>query len=120
MRPLTRLSHWFRTPRVGTLPLSEEWRGKPTQTLPRWTRPGIQRTAFDFLRIFDREALEGLKHLLLQPDEPSLQRGRVLKFEGAPDRFRTWLPIRVRAIRTRELAQFGLDEMTENVTPPGA
>jgi hypothetical protein len=38
------------------------------------------------------------------------RRGFTLTQEGAPDRFRRWFPIRMRAIRARELAQLGLTE----------
>ncbi len=105
-------------PTLGHLRLVKEWRGEPTNALALWARPGINRTAFDFVRHFDREALESLEDLLRDEDPPYLHgRGHRLCYEGAPNRFRKWLPIRVRAIRERELAQFGLDEMTESETP---
>lgn len=105
---------WFRTITVSPLRLSKEWHGEPTGTEPRWMRPGIERTAFDFLRTFDREAQEGLERLLVTPDPPDLVgRGRRLVREGAPERFRLWLPIRVRAIRAREMAQLGLDDAAD-------
>lgn len=94
------------------LSLSREWRIEPVSAhiVPRHERPGISRTAFEFLRTFDRVAQEGLERLLLRPDPSDLKgRGRVLTCEGREDRFRRWLPIRVRAIRARELAQLGLD-----------
>ena len=54
---------------------------------------------------------ERLDQLLREPDGADLKgRGQVQRFEGAPDRFRRWLPIRFRAIRARELAALGLDE----------
>lgn len=110
---------WYRVPSCSGLRMTNEYRGEPTAGAPRWDRPGICRTAYDFLRVFDRAALEGLERLLATPDEVSLRvdltkssgvtrRGRVLRFDGADNRFRTWLPVRVRAIRARELAQFGL------------
>jgi hypothetical protein len=96
---------WFRIPQVGPVSLSREWRVEPTRLLPRRERPGINWTAFEFLRVFDRTRLECLEELLRQPDEPCLKRGRALRYDGAPDRFRRWLTIRMRAIQARELMQ---------------
>ena len=91
--------------------LSKEYREQEMQSPPRWARPGINRTAFQFLSTFDPAVHERLDELLREPDDKDLKgRGQVLKFEGAPDRFRRWLPIRFRAIRARELAALGLDE----------
>ena len=111
------IKQWYRTPTVSNLRLSKEWVGEPTGAPPRWVRPGINRTAFDFLRVFDRSILEGLEKLLLKPDPPYLVgRGKLLRYEGALDRFRKWLPIRVRAIRAREFAQFGMEDDAEQDT----
>lgn len=94
------------------LTLSKEWRSEPVarHSPPLWARPGINRTAFEFLRHFDRITLEGLEKLLLQPDTPDLVgRGKIQTYEGAEDRFRKWLPIRMRAIRAREYSQLGME-----------
>ncbi len=123
------LRAWFYTPRLGSLRLSREWRGEPTCIPPRHTRPGICRTAFEFLAFLRPEdCRERLERLLKGPDAPDLRgtcypdqlRGNVLRQEGASDRFRRWLPIRVRAIRARELAQLGLADAEEDLKKPDA
>lgn len=113
--------------RVGPLRLTREWRGQPTDAEPRWSRPGVCRTAFELLAHLPPEDVrERLERLLRTPDPEDLvsriplsmwpyglaliPRGRVLTHAGAEDRFRRWLPVRVRAIRARELAQLGLGE----------
>ena len=108
--PMRGLVERFRRPSVGRLRLSSEWTGEPTNFQPRWERPGINRTAFEFLPVFDHAALHRLEQVLNTEDEPCLKRGRRITQEGAHDRFRTWFPVRMRAIRARELANLGLDE----------
>jgi hypothetical protein len=104
------MMRWFGKPSLGRLETSKEWRQEPSRLPPRWERPGISRTAFEFLMVFDREWVEGLHRLLAEPDEPPMKRGRVLKYDGKPERFRKWLGIRVQAMRARELRQLVLSE----------
>ena len=95
---------------LGQVRLTAGYVGEQTGALARWERPGITRTAFDFLRVFDRVTLERLERVLAAPDPPDIHRGRLLKYEGAPDRYKRWLAARVRAIRAREIAAFGLSD----------
>jgi hypothetical protein len=113
----------FRAP-LGHLRLAKHWEGEPTQCAPLWQRAGICRSAFEMLPYLRPNGdIEYIRKALTQPDEPDLrgvvapdvERGSTVReaCEGSPERFRKWFPIRLRAIRLRELKMFGLEEMEE-------
>jgi hypothetical protein len=112
----------FNEPSLGHLRLAKHWEGEPTQCAPLWQRKGICRTAFGMLPYLrSHEDIEYIRRALLLPDAPDLlgvvgvdtHRGNLLTCEGASDRFRRWFPVRLRAIRERELKAFGLEEMED-------
>lgn len=83
--------------------------------IQRPDRPGVQRPPS--YAGLDPDTLLQLHQLLARPDPLELRtpggrfgRGAQLIYDGAPDRFKRWLPIRMRAIRAREVAALGLRE----------
>lgn len=110
-----RLDEWWHTPRIRSLRLSREWRSEPSGILPRWTRSGVNHTAFEFLRLrlFERSCLEHLEWCLQQPDPSDMRRGHRVTQEGSPQRWREWLPVRMRAFRTQEVQALGLGDEQE-------
>lgn len=118
------LLQWFRTPSKGRLQTTAAYVGQPADLPARWARPGIARTAFEFLPFYDPERVELLARCLREPDPSDLRgvlaprfrwsetltacRGTIQVSPGDPDRFKRWLPARMRAIRAREIAAFGL------------